>query len=173
MGNAFLRNLLVPALGLAFLAGCSSSPEPEQQDDQAQSLNIPDWYDAVSSDGDYYYGYGEGHSARLDTARRQARLSAREELASQLETQIQSMAQQGSEQNMDDPEVQGMYQEAARQLVEQDLIGSETDEAEYFREDDGSTRVFMRMRMPMDQSEQAANDALDEMDAQLDARRED
>lgn len=171
MGTTSHRgHLLFPALGLAFLVGCSSSPEPEQ--DQSQSLSLPDWYDAMSSDDEYYYGYGEGHSARLDTARRQARLSARGELAEQLETQLQSMAQEGAEQSMDDPEVRGMYQEASRQLVEQDLVASETDESEFIREDDGSIRVFLRMRMPQDQSEQAARNALDEMDAQLDASRQ-
>ncbi|RFA30785.1 hypothetical protein CAI21_04575 [Alkalilimnicola ehrlichii] len=164
----FDRKLLLGgAFSAAFLiAGCASTPEQPRTVD----AGWPDWYQVYDADEQYFYGFGEGHSSRLNMATQQARLAAQTELAQAVDARVQALAQEGAQQSLDDPQVRGVFESAQRSLVDTSLSDAQPDQVHRVRQDDGSVRVFIRMRMPRNEADRIGRSVIDEMDRQLGAR---
>lgn len=161
-----------PAAGLSvvvaflLLAACASSPEPEV----AQPIDVaPEWFQVESEEG-YYYGFGQGNSARANNSNRQAEMHARQGIAASMSADIQSMAQEGARQDLDDPTVMGAFELATRELVDTTVRGAQRFEYDRQREEDGSITTWIGMRLAKDEAMRTHDDVLDRMDQMLGAR---
>ena len=158
------RLVLGTTLALSFaLAGCGFSGSKQTQ---AKS-EWPSWYQVYDADENYYLGFGEGHSTHLNMATSQARLAAQTELAQSVNSRVQAMVQQGAQQSLDDPQVRGVFEAAQRSLVDTRIADAEADQVHRVRQEDGSVRVYMRVRMPRDEVDNSGRAVLDEMSSRL------
>ncbi|RUO26212.1 hypothetical protein CWE09_05720 [Aliidiomarina minuta] len=162
--QSFLRSLAIVGIATFTLSACSSSPEPVQSE-------WPSWYDVRQNDDQYFYGFAEGHSNNANMAARQARLNARGELAESLQTSFEAEAREGGQHNLDDPETYGVFTSAMQERTQTAVTGAEVYQIERVRQDDGSVRVFVGVRMPRNQAELTGRALLDEMDERMQATR--
>ncbi|WP_113908204.1 LPP20 family lipoprotein [Aliidiomarina celeris] len=139
------------------LAGCSSKPDNEW----------PSWFDVQAEPEAYFYGFGEGVSRDSNLAARQARLNAQAQLAESFAIYVESEARQAGQINLGDPETSGTFIDAVQARVQETVQAVETDRVERVRLPDGSTRVYVRMRMPRNQGARTGREILDEFDARM------
>ncbi|MCO4322439.1 LPP20 family lipoprotein [Aliidiomarina quisquiliarum] len=148
---------------LLTLAGCSSKPESEW----------PKWFDVQAEPETYFYGFGEGISSDSNLAARQARLNAQAQLAESFAIYVESEARQAGQVDLGEQETAGTFIDAIQARVQETVQSVETDMVQRVRLPDGSTRVFVRMRMPRSQGARTGREILDEFDARMKQTRRD
>ncbi|RTE86092.1 MULTISPECIES: LPP20 family lipoprotein [Gammaproteobacteria] len=154
--------LLISAAAIA-LAGCASKPESEW----------PEWFDVQAEPETYFYGFGEGVSRDSNLAARQARLNAQAQLAESFAIYVESEARQAGQVDLGDPATSGTFISAVQARVQETVTSIEADKAERIRLPDGSTRVFVRMRMPRNQGARTGREILDEFEERMRETRKD
>ncbi|CUS47137.1 MAG: LPP20 family lipoprotein [Idiomarinaceae bacterium HL-53] len=145
------------ATALLVLAGCSSKPDSEW----------PEWFDVQAEPDTYFYGFGEGVSQDSNLAARQARLNAQAQLAEAFSIYVESEARQAGQVDLGDPATSGTFISAIQARVQETVTSIEADKAERIRLPDGSTRVFVRMRMPRNQGARTGREILDEFEERM------
>lgn len=148
---------------LLTLAACSSKPGDEW----------PEWFDAQAEPETYFYGFGEGVSSDSNLAARQARLNAQAQLAESFAIYVESEARQAGQVDLGEQATAGTFIDAVQARVQETVQSVETDKVERVRLPDGSTRVFVRMRMPRSQGARTGREILDEFDARMKQTRGD
>lgn len=154
--------LLISAAAIA-LAGCASKPESEW----------PEWFDVQAEPETYFYGFGEGVSRDSNLAARQARLNAQAQLAESFAIYVESEARQAGQVDLGDPATSGTFISVVQARVQETVTSIEADKAERIRLPDGSTRVFVRMRMPRNQGARTGREILDEFEERMRETRKD
>lgn len=148
---------LIMATFLLVLAGCSAKPGAEW----------PKWFDVQAEPETYFYGFGEGVSSDSNLAARQARLNAQAQLAESFAIYVESEARQAGQVDLGEQATAGTFIDAVQARVQETVQAVETDKVERVRLPDGSTRVFVRMRMPRSQGARTGREILDEFDARM------
>lgn len=157
-----VKTMLVLFALAALLVACGG---PKYKD------SWPSWFDVQEEPDTYFYGFGEGVSSDANLAARQARLNAQAQLAEAFTIYVESEARQAGKIELGDVNTSGLLIDAIQARVQETITAVEQDKAERVRLPDGSTRVFVRMRMPRSQGERTGREILDEFDKRMQATR--
>lgn len=145
------------ALTMLVMTACSST----------KIQKPPKWFDQQSEPETYFYGFGEGVSSDSNIAARQARLNAQGQLAESFAIYVESEARQAGQVDLGEQMTSGTFLDALQARVQETVQSVEMDKVERVRQKDGSTRVFVRMRMPRNQGARTGRQILDEFDARM------
>lgn len=149
--------VMLVALATLIIAGCTSTNAPK----------YPKWFDQQAEPETYFYGFGEGVSSDSNVAARQARLNAQAQLAESFAIYVESEARQAGQVDLGEQDTSGTFIDAIQVRVQETVQSVESDRVERIRQADGSTRVFVRMRMPRNQGARTGRQILDEFDARM------
>lgn len=123
----------------------------------------PDWYESIPNDPNYVFSAQTATSRQMQTAVDKATTSGRAELASSLETEVQSMSKSFTEELSDD--LREQYLKTVQTVTSQVLQGTSAAQRKICESDNGTTRAYVLMEMPIGK-------AADQLMSQLQRRNE-
>lgn len=134
--NQRLANIMIDRgvvlVFLVFLAGCAGSGA------RVDGNPIPDWFNQPPVMEGNLVAVGTAVSRDLGIARNQAIAAARVELAQSIETRIEGLTELNQNQAGGlDPQVTQYFNQAAREVMQVDLMGVRTDRTEVMNEGQG------------------------------------
>lgn len=102
------------------------------------NLNVPDWYLSPPNNPEMLVGTGQAVSRDMGIGRNQAVSLARVDLARAIEVKIEALIETNQGQaGTIDPEVTQYFNQAAREVMQQDLMGVRTEKIEVSENPDG------------------------------------
>lgn len=150
-----VRNVTV-LLVIALITGCGG---------RNLSIAVPDWYLSPPNNPEMLVGTGQAVSEDMGIARNQAVSLARVDLARSIEARVEALIEtnQGQAGSMN-PQVTQYFNQAAREVLQQDMMGVRTESVEMIDNPDGAGYMVWALVV---QDIAAANKALlDRMRAQ-------
>ncbi len=154
-----MKRLICLAVVMLFVSmtfwGCGGSAPPVKED--ANSLNLPDWYLMPPEDPDHLWGTGEGKSSDLGMAKEKANTAARTAIAKQQELRLNNLTKRFQEEIMGDDDASQMldqFTSATKEVVATTLRGVKQVEIDV-RQDGRIMHVYVLFKYPIGESAQA------------------
>ena len=159
---------LILAAGLFALSACASQrPKMDQQASPETLRNMPGWYKKPpKSDDRWIIAPATGESRDLQVALNKAELEGRTALASQLEVKLGGLQRRFVEETGlgADATALGEYEQTAKAVISQVLIGSHTREQQ-FSMGAGTYRAWVLMELPVGEASKALLERLKQQEA--------
>ena len=125
------RKFLILGVGVIAFAGCAGTTN-------VGSLSIPDWYLNPPNNPEMLVGTGQAVSRDMGIGRNQAVSLARVDLARAIEVKIEALVETNQGQaGTIDPQITQYFNQAAREVMQQDLMGVRTEKIEVGENPDG------------------------------------